>query len=84
LVDLELEGEDLMGGLLQVIILVKNPRRGILSVHLSASTGHEDPKVEAEEKDDKIEEFIKNASQRWNSHAYQREIFGGQTWETYL
>ncbi len=82
-VEIELDGENLKGGELQVVILAKYSHRGILSVHLSASTYDEDPKAEEATDDEEVQEFVEHATRRWQSRAYQKEILG-QTLEEFL
>jgi hypothetical protein len=85
LVELKLGGENLKGGVLQVVVFASYPHRGVLSVHLLASTYDEDPEAEAIiQPADDDDEFVERAIRRWNSPGYQREVLGGQTMETYL
>ena len=68
-----------MGGSLDVTLLAKYPCHGILSIHLSASTYDEDPKPQVMEEED-----WDRVARKWYSSAYQREILGGETMESYL
>jgi len=86
-VELEFKGEDLMGGVLRVMILARYIQRSVLSVHLVATMYDEDPNLRNTRRDltdEEMDEMTACEARRWSSLAYQRQILGGETLEEYL
>ena len=85
--ELEFKGEDLMGGVLLVMILARYIQCGVLSVHLVATMYDEDPNPRNTRRDltdEEMDEMTACEAQRWSSLTYQRQILGGATLEEYL
>jgi hypothetical protein len=72
-IEQEFQGDDLLGGLLNIHVLMNSAHGGNLFVHLSAMTSQDDPEPFI---DQDLEDVMDLEAARWMNADYQHEMLG--------